>query len=414
MSLISEPPNGVALFIVKANGTGVRQVTPWALRAGGRADWSSDGRRIVFRTIPLDDVGGDIYTIRPDGSGLRRLTHFPPTVRLGELGFSPDEKRIVFSMGPDNSRDMFVMSANGGRIKPVAQTELSENSPDWGREGAQPGGPNRRAPRAFGETMTPMPRTVLIVDDHAGYRAGARALLERDGFEVVGEAADGESAVASARRLRPDVVLLDIQLPGLDGFAVAELLAAAAPSARGRVDLEPRRRRLPAPARRQPGARVHRQSGAVGGMPGLIARLTAEGRMPEALGDLVAGLALLIGGVAIWLGGRRGAANPLMVIAGATWFAGDISGALLYAHRGPLVHVLLSYPERPGAVADDGRRDRRRLRRRVCPGARAIAVGDDCADGRDGVRGGLAASLPNRCVAPTAWPSWARSRSAAR
>lgn len=67
MSLISEPPNGVALFIVKANGTGVRQVTPWALRAGGRADWSSDGRRIVFRTIPLDDVGGDIYTIRPDG-----------------------------------------------------------------------------------------------------------------------------------------------------------------------------------------------------------------------------------------------------------------------------------------------------------------------------------------------------------
>jgi DNA-binding NarL/FixJ family response regulator len=69
--------------------------------------------------------------------------------------------------------------------------------------------------------MTAMPRTVLIVDDHDGFRAMARALLDADGFDVIGEAADGEAAVTSARRLRPDVVLLDVQLPGLDGFAVA-------------------------------------------------------------------------------------------------------------------------------------------------------------------------------------------------
>jgi DNA-binding NarL/FixJ family response regulator len=69
-------------------------------------------------------------------------------------------------------------------------------------------------------------RTVLIVDDHAGFRAGARALLIADGYDVVGEAADGEAALAAARRLRPEIVLLDIQLPGLDGFAVAERLAA--------------------------------------------------------------------------------------------------------------------------------------------------------------------------------------------
>jgi DNA-binding NarL/FixJ family response regulator len=77
-----------------------------------------------------------------------------------------------------------------------------------------------------------MPWTVLIVDDHQGFRAGARALLEADGFEVLGEAADGASAVALARRLAPQVVLLDVQLPGIDGFAVAELLAAepAAPA----------------------------------------------------------------------------------------------------------------------------------------------------------------------------------------
>lgn len=73
-----------------------------------------------------------------------------------------------------------------------------------------------------------MPRTILIVDDHDGFRASARALLEADGFQVLGEAADGESAVEAARSLRPEVVLLDIQLPGLDGFAVAERLAAGA------------------------------------------------------------------------------------------------------------------------------------------------------------------------------------------
>ena len=71
-----------------------------------------------------------------------------------------------------------------------------------------------------------MSRTVLIVDDHDGFRAGARALLEADGFEVVGEAADGAAALEEVRRLRPEVVLLDVQLPGIDGFEVAERLAA--------------------------------------------------------------------------------------------------------------------------------------------------------------------------------------------
>ena len=73
-----------------------------------------------------------------------------------------------------------------------------------------------------------MTARVLIVDDHAPFRARARALLEADGYEVVGEAADGQSAVAAAQRLRPDVVLLDVQLPDVDGFAVAERLAAEA------------------------------------------------------------------------------------------------------------------------------------------------------------------------------------------
>jgi DNA-binding NarL/FixJ family response regulator len=67
---------------------------------------------------------------------------------------------------------------------------------------------------------------VLIVDDHEGYRSVARVMLEADGFEVVGEAGDGQSAVEAAIVLRPDIVLLDVHLPGADGFAVSRWLAA--------------------------------------------------------------------------------------------------------------------------------------------------------------------------------------------
>ena len=67
--------------------------------------------------------------------------------------------------------------------------------------------------------------TVMIVDDHPGFRSSARALLEAAGFEVVGEAEDGVSALAAVDRLQPRIVLLDIQLPDIHGFAVAERLA---------------------------------------------------------------------------------------------------------------------------------------------------------------------------------------------
>ncbi len=66
---------------------------------------------------------------------------------------------------------------------------------------------------------------VLIVDDHPSFRASARTLLESEGFEVVGEAEDGATAVRAAEKLQPDVVLLDVQLPDVDGFEVAEQLA---------------------------------------------------------------------------------------------------------------------------------------------------------------------------------------------
>jgi DNA-binding NarL/FixJ family response regulator len=69
--------------------------------------------------------------------------------------------------------------------------------------------------------------TVLIVDDHPSFRVQARAVLEAGGHVVVGEAGDGRSGIELARALLPEVVLLDIGLPDIDGFEVARRLSAA-------------------------------------------------------------------------------------------------------------------------------------------------------------------------------------------
>lgn len=70
-----------------------------------------------------------------------------------------------------------------------------------------------------------MRRRALIVDDQISFCAWASVLLETHGFTVVGRANEGGQAVEMARQLHPDVVLLDIQLPDIDGFEVARLLA---------------------------------------------------------------------------------------------------------------------------------------------------------------------------------------------
>ena len=97
---------------------------------------------------------------------------------------------------------------------------------------------------------------VLIVDDHPSFRASARTFLELDGFEIVGEAVDGASALDLAAELEPELVLLDIALPDANGFDIAERLAGG----RAQVVLTSSREQ------RDLGSRV-RSSGALGFVP---------------------------------------------------------------------------------------------------------------------------------------------------
>src|SRR5436853_6325488 len=74
-----------------------------------------------------------------------------------------------------------------------------------------------------------MSERVLLADDHAVFREGRRALLEKQGLEVVGEAADGQEAVDLTTRLRPDVVVLDIVMPRLNGVEAAHHITRTCP-----------------------------------------------------------------------------------------------------------------------------------------------------------------------------------------
>jgi DNA-binding NarL/FixJ family response regulator len=86
-------------------------------------------------------------------------------------------------------------------------------------------------------TLTPAPADqrfarVMLVDDHPSFRATARWLLESEGYQVVAEAASGETALDLAVAAAPDLVLLDIGLPGIDGFQVCSAIRARLPRAR--------------------------------------------------------------------------------------------------------------------------------------------------------------------------------------
>jgi DNA-binding NarL/FixJ family response regulator len=86
-------------------------------------------------------------------------------------------------------------------------------------------GPALWPPPAYRVTLVLVARTIVIVDDSQPFRRSARSLLEVEGYDVVGEAADGAGALEVVSRLQPDVVLLDIGLPDGSGIDIAARLA---------------------------------------------------------------------------------------------------------------------------------------------------------------------------------------------
>jgi Tol biopolymer transport system component len=132
-SALGKPAGHMAALTIRADGTGLRRLTPWKLDGGDHPDWSPDGKRILFSTVSADEQHGDIYTIRPNGTGLTRLTHYSPSTILLSSSFSPDGQSITFAKGGLGGQgDIFTMRVDGTGVSPVTQTTLPEGAPDWG------------------------------------------------------------------------------------------------------------------------------------------------------------------------------------------------------------------------------------------------------------------------------------------
>jgi CheY-like chemotaxis protein len=110
-----------------------------------------------------------------------------------------------------------------GQSPPVAVTRQTNRMPATGESVD-----NRTFTAPDPGHALPVPMKVLIVDDHPSFRAAARLLLEHEGFEIVGEAEDGLSGIEATCELTPDVVLLDVNLPDIDGFDVASRICTHA------------------------------------------------------------------------------------------------------------------------------------------------------------------------------------------
>ena len=133
-SPLTAPADGIAIFVMRSDGTHLRQLTPWSLRAGDHADWSPDGRWILFRSPDNNDfLDAQLYVIHPSGAGLRQITHVSAGAQLLSASFSPNGRRIVFSQtGTADQPDIFTVRVDGRALRQVTSTDLWDSAPDWG------------------------------------------------------------------------------------------------------------------------------------------------------------------------------------------------------------------------------------------------------------------------------------------
>ena len=146
-SALGNPPGGRALFVINADGTGLRRLTAWRLNGGDHPVSSPDGMLILFRTIEpltnsdlalptetsLDELHGHLYTVHPDGTGLHQLTHYDSSTIVLSYSFSPNGRWITYAKsGVGGGPDIFLMRLDGTGLQPVTRTSLWDSVPDWG------------------------------------------------------------------------------------------------------------------------------------------------------------------------------------------------------------------------------------------------------------------------------------------
>jgi TolB protein len=129
----AKPVGRRAIFVVDVDGNGVRQVTPWRLQAGDHPDWSPDGRRILFRSPTFEFASSNLWTVRPDGTGLKQVTRFGSATEVLSASYSPDGKWIVFARtGRSGQPDLFAIRPDGTGMRQITRTASWDSAPDWG------------------------------------------------------------------------------------------------------------------------------------------------------------------------------------------------------------------------------------------------------------------------------------------
>lgn len=122
------------LYVVSVPSGRARRLTPKSVRAADPS-WSPDGTTILFRTVPPGEnaPGGELHTIRPDGSGMKQLTRSEDGTLMLSAAYSPDGKWIVFAKGVGSKNpDLYVMRSDGSGVRRVTKSPMWDSRPAWG------------------------------------------------------------------------------------------------------------------------------------------------------------------------------------------------------------------------------------------------------------------------------------------
>ena len=216
---LGEPAADLDVRLVDADHEALVEVL-----VGLRLDRLDDGREAVAGVLAADAAGEVDEAAAVDVGDAGAVGVRDDELRGGDAG-----AHVAGALGED-----LVVRGGLGGVHPGSMPQFpvdftvpashceraKRNSPLFAHFARDDGAVVRTAaPRRVCHDCTVSP-TVLIVDDHPSFRASARAILEADGFNVVGEAEDGAGGLRMLRDLRPDVVLLDVQLPDMTGFDV--------------------------------------------------------------------------------------------------------------------------------------------------------------------------------------------------